>query len=152
MTQQSNSEGVLRALRERYEQMDANGDIAISPAVLAAQAYPDIDPEGVAPILVQWAAVMEMRQLARGICRSRNDEFEERASMQDEMFEQLQPRYPAHRNGEEVYVQREHLTPKEYEYNIARLRSEGAAKLAHADALQAEYEARDARGDFAEAS
>jgi hypothetical protein len=53
---------------------------------------------------------------------------------------QLQPRYPAERQGEDTYVLRQSLTLDERRENIARLRREAGAKSAHADALEAETE------------
>ncbi len=91
---------------------------------------------------VRVAAILELRQMARAICRQRIAEEQEKAeSHGDTLFEmQLQPRYPAERDGDEVYVLREKLTLDERQAIISRLRKEARAKLAHAEALEAETE------------
>jgi hypothetical protein len=129
-------------IRRKYNALDDAGVIAISPADLAAAVFDDIDPKHSSPVLVQIAAVLELRQLARAVCRERQGE-DERIAEQGNLFDfQLQPRYPAIRTidgeREEVYVLRENLTLKERLRNIDRLRREAEAKMVHADALQAE--------------
>lgn len=151
MSSENLSEQVYQVLREKYQRLDDSGDIAISPALLAEAAYRDLDPDEGAPLLVRWACVMELRQLARSLCRRRIEEQEQQAETVDhDLFPvTLQDRYPARRQEGEVYVLRAHLTAEEYDYNIARLRSEGEAKLKHADALDAEKNQRLATGNFA---
>lgn len=125
-------------LREEYNLYDAVGKIEISPEDLAQAVYKRIDPRYVSPPLVQHAAILELKQLARGICATRQLE-DERNVEQGSLFDiQLQPRYPARRDNRDVYVLRAHLTLEERNENIARLRAEAEAKHAHADALQAE--------------
>ena len=129
-------------LREKYNALDDAGVIAISPADLAQATYNEIDPRKVAPVLVRLAAILELRQLARAICRRRHIDSE-RIAEQGNLFDfQLQPRYPATRiiegEKEEVYVLRMHLTYKERMENIQRLSREIDAKTVHRDALQAE--------------
>ena len=133
----------MNALRQRYQALHEDNIIAISPAFLAKTCYEnDIDPVGLAPPAARGCAEIALRQMARSVCRQHFKE-QGRDTEQSELFGgNLQPRYPAHRHGEEVYVQRKHLTEDEYDYNIQRLRSEGGAKLFHADALEAEKEAR----------
>lgn len=129
-------------IRRKYDILHDAGVIAISPADLATDVFNDIDPKKTSPMLVQMAAVLELRQLARGVCRQRHIDSE-RDAEQGNLFDfQLQPRYPALRTvdgeSEEVYVLREHLTFSERMRNIERLRREAEAKMVHADALQAE--------------
>jgi hypothetical protein len=145
---QALSEQVNRILQQQYERLDQAGDIEISPALVAAHGYEEMDPEAKAPTLVQYVAQLQLRQQARYICRKRVGE-EDDTSNQTQMFDEgLQPRYPAIRNGEEVYVKREHLTLHERKYNIGRLRNEGESKVKHAIALEAETNMLIARGDF----
>lgn len=143
------AEQVLRVLQQQYDEFDERGDIEINPALLANSAYAILDPEDSSPYLVHYTSVLELRQLARSICRKKLD-FDQ-VSEQGRLFDgQLQPRYPANRSGEEVYVRREFLTLAERNANIARLRSEASAKFRHADALQAETDALERQGEFAE--
>jgi hypothetical protein len=144
------AEQVTQILRQHYEALDERGEIEINPAMLAGAAYQQLDQQDHAPILVRYAAILELRQMARGLCRKRIEEDAENAEHQPAgLFDsQLQPRYPAMRSGQETYVRREHLTLDERGINIARLRSEGAAKLRHANALQAETDALVAQGAF----
>jgi hypothetical protein len=141
---ESTTEQLTVILSRKYNALDEKGVVAISPADLASAAYSEIDPLGRAPWLVQIAAIAELRQLARAVCRTRHLESE-RTSEQGSLFDfQLQPRYPAKRplvdgeTPEDVYVLREHLTKNERDKNILRLRREAEAKTVHADALQAE--------------
>jgi hypothetical protein len=53
---------------------------------------------------------------------------------------QLQPRYPATREGDDAYILRGHLSIGERRENIQRLRREASSKTQHADALEAETE------------
>jgi hypothetical protein len=129
-------------IRLVYNALDDARVIAISPADLAEAVFKQIDPAKHSPVLVEIAAIPQLRQLARAICRKRQEESE-RSSEQVNLFDlQLQVRYPATRtiNGEadDVYVLREHLTVEERIRNSARLRREAEAKMVHADALDAE--------------
>jgi hypothetical protein len=131
-------------IRSKHNTLNDTGVIEIAPADLAAEAYNEIDPKRIAPLLVQIAAILELRQLARAICRRQQQRDSERIDEQGNLFDSyLQPRYPATRSPgdgetEEVYVLRAHLTLKERLCNIERPRREAKAKTTHADALQAE--------------
>lgn len=132
------TERLNEILREKYDELHGAGDVEISPAKLATFAYLIIDPEHVAPMLVEGAAILELRQLARSICATR-DRDQANETEQMSMFDmQLQPRYPARRGEEDVYVLRSCLTEEERRHNSARLRKESEAKNRHADALDAE--------------
>lgn len=129
---------LTRIIAEQFQRLAEADKEEISPAILAASVYMEIDPASVAPDLVREAAILELKQLARAICRERQAlaEFE---SESGDLFDfRLQKRYPAERHGDDCYVLRECLTVDEREANAQRLEKEGAAKLAHADALRAE--------------
>jgi hypothetical protein len=144
MLVEQTAEQLNALLRSRYNVLDEARVIAISPADLATQVFDDIDPAKASPALVRVAAILELRQLARAICRTRNHESERNAE-QGNLFDfQLQDRYPAPRvdvetgEVEDFYVRRLYLTIEERQRNIERLRREAEAKMVHADALQAE--------------
>lgn len=133
---------LTQLLQAKYAELDAKKPDYISPSDLADATYKELDPLKRAPELVKLAAILELRQLARGFCRQRRIAAEH-AAEQTELFESyLQERYPATReiNGEneEVYVLRKRLTVAERRNNACRLRSEGQAKIAHGNALDAE--------------
>ena len=86
-------------IRRKYDILHDAGVIAISPADLAIDVFNDIDPKKTSPMLVQMAAVLELRQLARGVCRQRHIDSE-RDAEQGNLFDfQLQPRYSRIANG-----------------------------------------------------
>ena len=150
--QKTDTARLMELLRNQYERLDDTGEIAISPSLLASRVMDQIDRERASPAMVSLAAHLELRQLARSICRKRVEE-DEAESMQSSLFEdQLQPRYPALRGDEEMYVRRDHLTLAERLDNIARLRKEAASKARHADALQSETDSLVALGKLAAAA
>lgn len=150
----TNNEQVMQIMREVYSELDGSGDIAINPAVVAARTMGRLDPDDVTPPLVGYLAVLEMRQLARAICRRVSCTLDTASSApQPELFDgELQRRYPALRNDEEVYVLREAMTLQERRAVAARLRSEGKSKMEHARALDAETNALVQAGVLAEAA
>lgn len=129
---------LMEFLKERYVELDGDGELEISPSLLASKVLDTIDPNRASPILVTIAASLQLRQLARTVCRETQNERELQAANASLFDDQLQPRYPARRNGEEVYVPRHHLTFDERQWNIMRLRREASSKGKHADALQSE--------------
>lgn len=135
---QSDSSVIANLIRHEYQQFDDREEKEISPEALAASVYHQIDPELIAPNLVRHAAILELRELSRRICRQRQILCEQEMEQRN-LFE-LQPRYPATREGRDVYVLREHLTYQEWKENEYRLRQEGQAKIRHADAIGAEVD------------
>jgi hypothetical protein len=125
-------------IKEEYRRLDDRKTESISISLLAEVVYSRIDPRTVSPPLVQTAAMLELKQLARGVCRERHQRAESDSESGNLFDFQLQPRYPAERDGEDAYVLRDFLTYEERVKNIQRLRHEAGAKLAHADALEAE--------------
>jgi hypothetical protein len=146
------TERINNLIREQYNRLDDANEPTISPAHLARVVYDALDPEAHAPMDVRFLANLQLRQMARQICARRNDEEENQAN-QGTLFEmQLQPRYPAKRDGEDVYVVRAELTLQERRLIIARLETEAKAKTRHAEALKAETEALLKRGVLHEES
>lgn len=149
----SAAQQVLQVLREVYVELDEQGEIEVRPAMLAEAVRRQIDPEGVSPVLMSYAGVLQLRQMARSVCRKAINEDDEDGAGQAALFDgQLQRRYPAERNGEEVYVLRDHLSLDERRRNIFRLRAEASSKARHADALEAETEGLIARGVLLQAA
>lgn len=138
-----NEEKELRkVLVDLYERR--HDEIEISPAWLATEAMRELDPEGDSPRPVYVAAHLELRQIARSICRQKFERDESGEIEQHEMFPDLQARYPAAHStdSEPRYVKLEHLTEADVRFNLKRLRAEASTKMAHADALEAWWESR----------
>jgi hypothetical protein len=149
----STAQQVLQVLREVYDEIDNTGEIEVRPEMLAEAVRRRIDPENASPVLMSYAGVMQLRQMARSVCRRRIGEDDDSGQGQGALFDgQLQRRYPTKRHSSEVYVLRDHLTIAERRENISRLRAEAASKARHADALEAETEGLLARGDLADAA
>ena len=115
----------------------------ISPVLVEQRVMKKLDPEIKAPLLVSHLSRLQLRQLCRHLLIVRNKEHDENATrqilMNASIFDvQLQPYYPAKREGDEVYVLRAFLTLEERRYNESRLKAEARAKSLHADALKAE--------------
>ncbi len=140
-------EQVMQVLREEYSRLDTSGEIGVRPAQVASRAQARLDSSCSTPILVAYCSTMQLRQMARSVCRASSAVDD--PSVQGALFDgQLQRRYPAQRNGDEEYVLREHMTVEERRANSARLRAEAASKNRHADALDAETDALVAAGHF----
>lgn len=139
---ETQSEQVMQILREEYAILDDAGEIKIKPALLAAHTQKRLDPTSLSPTLVAYCAVLELRQLARTICRQRSPTEEvSAASPQSVLFDgQLQRRYPALRDDEEVYVLRDHLTLSERKIIETRMGAAAVSLARHVDAFRAETE------------
>ena len=86
------TEHINDLIRAKYNDLNETQTVAISASDLAEKVYEDIDPERMAPALVKDVALLELRQLARAICRNRYEHDEDEAE-QDSLFAfQLQPR------------------------------------------------------------
>jgi hypothetical protein len=120
--------------------------IRVSPAWLATEAMQELDPGRSAPPLVYMAANLQLRQMARAICRQRFEDDGDGAEQHD-LWPDLQRRYPAvhSTDAEPEYVLLEHLTEADVVFNVNRLRAEAAAKMRHADALEAWWQDRSGR-------
>lgn len=115
----------------------------MSPAAVAAATFNQFSAEHVEPH-IEYASLEHFKHMARKVLARRfDDDGEENAvySGQGELFSgHLQDRYPVPRKaGEEpTYKRRELLTPAERAWNVKTLRKSADARLAHADALEAE--------------
>ena len=117
--------------------------VRINPAWLATQVMNELDPEKTTPQLVYIAAHLQLRQLARAVCRGKfEDDGEEQES--SDLFPDLQRRYPAAHSpeSEPEYVLLEHLSDADVCFNVDRLRKEATKKMRHANALQSWWRAR----------
>jgi hypothetical protein len=116
-------------------------EVRVIPAWIATEALKEIDPTGRSHPLVRTGCHLQLRQIARAQCRKLfEDDAGEETEPQFTGFKELPWRYPAaHSKGtlEPEYVLLEHMTRRDVEYNVRRLRREGQAKLDHADALEA---------------
>jgi hypothetical protein len=114
--------------------------VRINPSWIATEALKEIDPAGRSVDLVRLGCHLQLRQIARAECRTLFEDSEDGDEPRFSGFEGLQWRYPASRSkgkDEPEYVLRDQMTNDDVEYNVGRLRREGRAKLAHADALEA---------------
>lgn len=120
-------------------------EIRISPAWLATEAMAKLDGKKRSPALVYRAAHLQLRQLARSICRKRFED-DDSETEQHNLFPNLQKRYPAvhSADSEPEYVLLEHLEEPDVLYNYNRLYSEAESKTRHADALLAWWKSREA--------
>jgi hypothetical protein len=116
------------------------GQVRIYPSWIATEALREIDPTNRSIELVRLGCHLQLRQIARAQCRKLFEDSEDDDEPRFSGFEGLQWRYPSARSKGETepeYVLRDHMTNNDVKYNVARLRREGRAKLAHADALEA---------------
>jgi hypothetical protein len=115
--------------------------VRINPTWIATEALKILDPDRTSIPLVFLGCHLQLRQIARGICRSLFEPEDEQQDTvaRDTLFPELQWRYPEpHRKDEEPsYVLREEMSASVVSFNVERLRTEGMAKLRHADALAA---------------
>jgi tRNA A37 threonylcarbamoyladenosine dehydratase len=123
-------------------------EIKISPAWVATGVLKKLDPDRITQEDIYLACHLQLRQIARQELRKRFDgderyDEDEDILRQHEMFPELQWRYPSVRSKDDAepqYVLLEQMSEADVFYNVARLRSEGAAKLHHADALETWWE------------
>jgi hypothetical protein len=112
----------------------------INPSWIATEALKEIDPAARSVDLVRIGCHLQLRQIARAACRKLFEGKADEDEPEFAEFKHLQWRYPTARSkdaAEPEYVLRDRLTDEDVAYNITRLRREGRAKLAHADALEA---------------
>lgn len=130
-------EDITAAIRREIE---ALGDaVSLSPTSLALAVQriysSEIEPH------VQYTSLEHLKQMARSALARRFDaDADESAAYQGDMFAgQLQDRYPTPRakGAEPIYKKRDALSAAELDWNIQQLRKSAAARLEHADALQA---------------
>lgn len=105
---------------------------AISPASVAAEMmdrFSESDPT------VAYHCFLDFKSIARGFLRRTFKDKQERMEQEKLFGDLLQSRYPAERDGDEVYARPDDLTDAEIIKNIERLKSESRAKNDHAVAL-----------------
>lgn len=129
---------------EMHRFIEERGECAIlSPAALAAAAYAKFADDSV-EAHVAYGCLEHFKGMARKVLGGRfADTGEGNAAYaeQGELFSgHLQDRYPIPRakGTEPVYKLRHLLTAEERAWNVKTLRKSGEARLAHADALEAE--------------
>ena len=131
--QQKAREMLMKAYEKCQEQA------RVSPAWLANMVMKKLDPKRESNAIEYALAQMELRQMAREICRVQFESDDESAIEQHELWPGLQKRYPASRSTDKQdpeYVLLEQMSALDVKYNCRRLRSEAAAKEAHADRLE----------------
>lgn len=124
--------------------IEARADCAIiSPAAVASATLQEFNADTLEPH-IEYATLEHFKHMARRVLARRfDDDGEDNTAYagQGELFSgHLQERYPVPRKkGEEPqYKRRELLTPDERLWNVKSIRKSGEARLAHADALEAE--------------
>lgn len=127
-----------------YRALDNAGAVCIFPEDLADLAFREInDWPGVGLVIDR--TIEQVYQVALEVCWERQIQ-EEQAFKEG----QLLRRYPATRDGGQVYVLLGSLALEELEQNIERLKGEANAKLIHAHALQARKEILITEGPFSD--
>jgi len=117
----------------------------IGPSALASATLEEFAPDGLDPH-IEYASLEHFKSMARkNLARSFEDGGEANPAYdeQGELFSgHLQERYPLPRKqgAEPQYKLRSLLTPQERRWNVLKLRKDANARLAHADALEAEGE------------
>jgi hypothetical protein len=120
-----------------YESM--KDDVEASVEYIAGRVICELDPHAISPMTVRHSAIMNIRHVTRHVMRKQTRSVEALDTSTEDMFgAALQVRYPCERDSQLVYVKREHMTIEERQQNSQALRAEAKAKLAHADALDAE--------------
>lgn len=124
-----------------YQAIEVLGSaIALSPTTLALSVQRKFSEDHIEPH-VQYTSLEHLKQMARKVLARRYEpDGEDNAAHQGELFSgQLQDRYPIplKRGDDPVYKSRDQLSPTEVAWNIDQLRKSAAARLRHADALQA---------------
>lgn len=139
------------------EYIVTNQDAPISAAWMANYVQQKIDPEDASPPPIRWASLRHLTAMAgRMLAR----QYEPTVSIdsgpsQMELFPGVQPRYPAVRDGESVYVPREQMSFEERELVRARMAKASqswsihvaAYNAWHRDKTQQENEAQELAAD-----
>jgi regulator of protease activity HflC (stomatin/prohibitin superfamily) len=138
---------VASLLRAEYTTMDAEDLATIRPVDLAARVLKLLDPKERASVHVRALAHATLVHMAGSLCANthRTEQAASEQQMTISVFDAgLQPRYPVG----DGYKKRSLMTKAELRANAARLRAEGEAKMAHADALDAETDEKEANDYF----
>jgi hypothetical protein len=122
---------------------ERSDSVVISPTALAMATQQQFERGELEPH-IEYTSLEHLKQMARRILANRfGDEGEDNPAYdeQGELFSgQLQDRYPLPRSkgAEPQYKLRNLLTARERVWNVGQLRKSAFARLAHADALEAE--------------
>ncbi|MQV80727.1 hypothetical protein [Sinorhizobium meliloti] len=115
----------------------------ISPTALAIAVLQRFEPGRLEPH-IEYTSLEHFKQMARRVLAHRfGEEGDDNPAYEDQgqLFSgHLQDRYPIprKRNAEPQYKLRFLLTERERAWNVEQLRKSASARLAHADALEAE--------------
>lgn len=133
-------------LEQEYDAQDRSNPL-ISPIQMADAVYARcLLPSSSVPKEIYYAAILELRQLARQVCARKEVTDEDEAEAQGLLPFAFQRRYPRKRSGDSQYVLFENMSYEDLTENIVRLRTEAKAKHRHADALEAHRNALVASG------
>jgi hypothetical protein len=136
----STHEEISQTIRAFILNADSEGVIDLSPTLLASKCF-ERYAIGDEDIHIQYAATEHYKQMSRVMLARRFDpDADESEATQGDMFSgHLQSRYPIRvKDGEQpIYRPREALSEADLDWNIAQLRKSAAARMKHADALQA---------------
>jgi hypothetical protein len=139
-------EEIGSAIQREIELLE--GAIVLSPTTLAIAVQRRFIEESIQPH-IQYTSLEHLKHMARRALAGRYEaDGEENESHQSEMFAgHLQDRYPTQRakGSEPQYKLRNALSADELDWNIRQLRKSAAARLEHADALQAYADAKEVR-------
>ncbi|MDP1873678.1 hypothetical protein [Phenylobacterium sp.] len=121
---------------------DGDGPDIVSPTSLALILQARYSGGASLAPEIAHASLEGLKQIARGVLSGRyNSESDESEAHQGVLFSgHLQTRYPIPRKSgaEPMYKLRAALTADERQWNVETLRKSAKARLAHADALEAE--------------
>ena len=126
------------AIRKHCLTLHNSGAVAIAAEDVAAAVYSAFDPHRTSAAFELFIK-NDFRRRSEAVLRRIYDTEAQRleTGQQDALPDQLQSRYPCERSGRHVFVQPHDLSDDEIDQNVNRLREEGKAKIAHADALEA---------------
>jgi len=133
---------VCQITRKIIDAMISNDALGlISASDVARRAFDQARNEDNVPILIEWTSVEQFKQVARRELRGKFDhDSDDNETYQGDMFSgHLQRYYPVKEKGAEdpFYKLRELLTDADIDQNLAALKKQADARLAHYDALLA---------------
>lgn len=143
----SQHQQIVTEMERQYAALE--GAVMVGPKALAYKVYQTFSKGNVEPH-IQYASLEHMTGMARKFLAKHNDpnaDDNEVYGAQGSLFSgKLQDRYPVPRqSGEEpLYKKRSDLTAEERAWNVEQLRKSARSRQEHADALEAEGQARGA--------
>lgn len=130
-------EDVMAAI---HREIEAKGGATFASPTMLALAVQGSFRDGPIEAHLQYTSLEHLKQLSRLALRRYEHEGDNNPSHQADIFSGvLQDRYPIPRpdGADPVYKLRDALTDEEVRWNILHLRKSAAARLEHADALEA---------------